>query len=196
MSASLLSAQGAPAAEAPPAAVGIDVLTVNGSGCPAGTAQVTVSEGGTAFTVTYDGYLAQVGLAADPTDLRKNCRLVLRVDAPAGHTYAVSGLEHRGYALLQRGASAVQQTSYHFQGSAGTATVSRSFTGPYRGAWRTSDDGGDERVWAPCGEQRDLNVNTSLRVSAGTSPADSVSFTAARSTSSTGTSFELAWKKC
>jgi hypothetical protein len=42
----------------------IDVVTVNGSGCPPGSAAVAVSPDNTAFTVTYSQYLAQVGVGS------------------------------------------------------------------------------------------------------------------------------------
>ncbi|MEV5463495.1 DUF4360 domain-containing protein, partial [Streptomyces cellulosae] len=42
----------------PPDKIVIKVATVNGSGCPQGTAAVAVSEDNTAFTVTYSDYLA------------------------------------------------------------------------------------------------------------------------------------------
>ncbi|HZG05111.1 MAG TPA: DUF4360 domain-containing protein [Streptomyces sp.] len=195
--ASLLSPQSAPAAaEAPPEAAEINVVTVNGSGCPAGTATVAMSPGNTAFTVTYDEYLVQVGMAAGPTDFRKNCQLNLRIDVPAGYTYSISGVEHRGYGLLQRGAGATQRTDYYFQGSAETGTASHEFTGPYQGSWRTTDSAVDRQVWAPCGEQRNLNINTSLRVDAGTSPENSVSFMAMRSTSTSSSSYKITWRRC
>src|SRR3712207_1310352 len=60
----------------------IDVVTVNGSGCPVGTAAVAVAPDNTAFTVTYSDYLAQVGVGAKPTDFRKNCQLALQVHVP------------------------------------------------------------------------------------------------------------------
>ena len=68
----------------------IDVITVNGSGCPAGTAAVAVSPDNTAFTVTYSDYLAQVGIGSVPTDFRKNCQLNILVHVPQGFTYAIA----------------------------------------------------------------------------------------------------------
>lgn len=47
-----------PILEPPPDKIVIEVATVNGSGCPLGTAAVAVSQDNTAFTVTYSDYLA------------------------------------------------------------------------------------------------------------------------------------------
>ncbi|PJE98044.1 DUF4360 domain-containing protein [Streptomyces carminius] len=197
LSASLLSPQAAPAeTTAPPAGAAIEVATVNGSGCPAGTAGVTVS-GRDSFTVTYDDYLVQVGPVATPTEFRKNCQISLEIAVPAGYTYAISGVQNRGYAYLQSGASALQQTTYYIQGSAGTVTTSQEFDGPYRSSWSSTDSlGSDELVWAPCGQRRNLNINTELRVYSGSSSRDAVSFMAMRSTSTAGSSFDIVWKQC
>lgn len=201
--AATLGAQGASAVSAAPVAsaapaeqVGISIETVNGSGCPSGTAKVTAASDNSSITVTYSDYLAQVGVGADPTDVRKNCQLVLDVDAPSGYTYAIFGLDHRGYAYLQDGATARQQARYYFQGEPDAVLTSHDFTGPYQGSWHTSDTM-EELHWAPCDAERFLNVNTELRVNAGGSDwRESPSFMAMRSTETPGSTFHLAWKRC
>jgi hypothetical protein len=121
----LLLASSAYADPPPSDHIVIDVITVNGSGCPAGTAAVAVSPDNTAFTVTYSNYTAQVGVGAGPTDL----------------------------AAL---------------------------------------------VFAPCGVQRNLNVNTELRVAAGTSdPTQTTSFMTMDSTDGAiTTTYHFAWQQC
>jgi hypothetical protein len=53
-------------------------------------------------------------------------------------------------------------------------------------------------VYAPCGEQRLFNINTELRVSAGTSdPTKTTSFISMDSTDgSVETTYHFAWKTC
>ncbi|GAA4914337.1 DUF4360 domain-containing protein [Streptomyces coeruleoprunus] len=184
---------------APPDKIVIEIATVNGSGCPAGTAAVAVAPDNTAFTVTYSEYLAQVGVGSKPTDFRKNCQLNLIVHVPHGFTYAVASADYRGYAHLERGANAVQKASYYFQGSPDTAARSHPFNGPYDNNWQATDqtDWG-QLVWAPCGVKRNFNINTELRVSAGTSdPTKTNSFIAMDSTDGDiKTVYRLAWKEC
>ncbi|WP_149183499.1 DUF4360 domain-containing protein [Streptomyces sp. TRM49041] len=184
---------------APPDKIVIEIATVNGSGCPAGTAAVAVSPDNTAFTITYSEYLAQVGLGAKPTDFRKNCQLNLIVHVPHGFTYAVASADYRGYAHLEPGARAVQKASYYFQGSPDTAARQHPFNGPYDNNWQATDrtDWG-QLVWAPCGVKRNFNINTELRVSAGTSdPTKTNSFIAMDSTDGDiKTIYRLAWKEC
>lgn len=177
----------------------IDVVTVNGSGCPAGTAAVAVSPDNTAFTVTYSQYMAQVGVGAKPTDFRKNCQLALNVHVPSGFTYAILQADYRGYAYLEKGASATQRANYYFQGTSPTTMASHPFSGPLDDNWQTQDVSDvASLVYAPCGEIRYFNINTELRVSAGTSnTATTTSLIAMDSTdTSIKTTYHFSWMKC
>lgn len=195
----LLAPAPAPADPPPSNRVVIDVDTVNGSGCPAGTAAVATAGDNTAFTVTYSDYLAQVGVGARPTDFRKNCQLSLHIHTPQGFTFAISKADYRGFASLAHGATGLQRATYYFMGESPSSFVNHTFTGPLVDNWQTTDATAEAAlVYAPCGEDRNLNVNTELRVGAGTSdPAKSTSFMAMDSTDgSIRTVYHFAWKHC
>ncbi|MEU8588913.1 DUF4360 domain-containing protein [Streptomyces sp. NPDC048664] len=182
----------------PPDKIVIKVATVNGSGCPQGSAAVAVSPDNTAFTVTYSTYVAQVGGGADPTAFRRNCQVNLIVHVPQGFTYAIASADYRGFASLQRGATSTEKASYYFQGSPDTAAITHPFRGPYNDDWQTTDTTDwSQLVWAPCGVQRNFNINTELRVNAGTSAPGSTSFMTMDSTDGDiNTVYHLAWKEC
>ncbi|WP_330457654.1 DUF4360 domain-containing protein [Streptomyces sp. NBC_00820] len=176
----------------------IDVATVNGSGCPQGTAAVAVSLDNTAFTVTYSDYLAQAGGGSDPTAFRKNCQLNLVVHVPQGFTYAIASADYRGFASLQPGASGTQKASYYFQGSPSTAAKTHPFAGPYNDDWQATDNTDwAQLVWAPCGVLRNFNINTEIRVNAGSTAPGKVSFMTMDSTDGDiSTVYHLAWQEC
>ncbi|MEU0671438.1 DUF4360 domain-containing protein [Streptomyces sp. NPDC006172] len=182
----------------PPDKIVITIATVNGSGCPAGTAAVAVSDDNTAFTVTYSDYLAQVGGNSDPTAFRKNCQLNLKVHVPQGFTYAIASADYRGFASLQSGATAIQRASYYFQGSSSTVFRNHNFSGPKNDNWQATDTTDwAQLVYAPCGVQRNFNINTELRVNAGTSSPAKVSFMTMDSTDGDiSTTYHMAWKEC
>jgi hypothetical protein len=182
----------------PPDKIVIDVATVNGSGCPAGTAAVAVSPDNTAFTVTYSAYLAQAGGNSDPTAFRRNCQLDLIVHVPQGFTYAIASADYRGFLSLQPGASATQKASYYFQGSPNTVPKTHPFSGSFNDNWEATDSTDvAQLVWAPCGVERNFNINTELRVNAGTQSPDKVSFMTMDSTDGNiSTVYHMAWKQC
>ncbi|MGP3950619.1 DUF4360 domain-containing protein [Streptomyces sp. 7N604] len=192
------SAHAAPSLEAPPDKIVIELATVNGSGCPEGTAAVAVAPDNTAFTVTYSDYLAQTGGSSDPTAFRKNCQLNLIVHVPQGFTYAIARADYRGFAYLESGATGRERANYYFQGMPETVSKNHDFTGPYNDNWQASDvTEVAQLVWAPCGEQRNFNINTELRVSKGTSDPQKTSFMTMDSTdASVSTVYHLAWKEC
>ncbi|MGW2207428.1 DUF4360 domain-containing protein [Streptomyces sp. NPDC001774] len=190
-------AHSAPASDIPPDKIVIQVATVNGSGCREGSAAVAVAPDSTAFTVTYSDYLAQAGGSSLPTDYRKNCQLNLRVHVPTGFTYAIVRADYRGYASLQRGAYGQERANYYFQGMPQTVQRTHQFNGPLDDNWQSSDvTEVSQLVWAPCGEQRNFNINTELRVNQGSLSRLTSFMTMDSTDASVSTMYRLAWKQC
>src|SRR3954468_20530056 len=106
---SLMVPAAAANAAPPPDKIVIDVVTANGSGCPAGTTAVAMSPDNTAMTVTYSAYAARVGAGSGPFYFRKNCQINLNVHVPNGLTYAVAAVDYRGYGHLEKGARGIEQ---------------------------------------------------------------------------------------
>jgi hypothetical protein len=176
----------------------IDVAAANGSGCPLGSADVTVSPDNKAFTVTYSEFTAQTGAGTKPTDFRKNCQLALNVHVPQGYTFAVAGADYRGFAHLERGAGGSESANYYFQGEAQSTRIRHNFSGPADSDWQRTDSVGIGSLsFLPCGEERYLNVNTELRVDRGSSSPKTTSFLTMDSTDGRiDTVYHVAWKKC
>lgn len=176
----------------------IGVVAANGSGCPAGTADVTVSPDNTAFTVTYSQFTATTGAGSAPTDFRKNCQLALNVHVPQGYTYAIAGVDYRGFAHLESGATGSESANYYFQGEPQATRIRHDFAGPVDGDWQRSDTFGISSLsFLPCGEMRYLNINTELRANRGWSNPHSSSFVTMDSTdASVDTVYHVAWKRC
>ncbi|GAB4000650.1 DUF4360 domain-containing protein [Glycomyces albus] len=175
----------------------IDVATVNGSGCPAGTAAVAVSEDNTSFTVTYSEYLAQAGGGSSPIDFRKNCQLNLIVHVPHGFTFAIAKTDYRGFAHLEPGASGMQRASYYFTGQSQTDSSTHLLQAPYSDNWQFTDVvEAPQLVYRPCGEERNFNINTEIRVGAGTD-RDLLSFMAMDSVDGDiESTYHFAWLTC
>jgi len=182
----------------PPSGITVDVVTVNGSGCPAGTASVAPSTDGRSFRVSFSDFLAQSGPGAKPTDFRKNCQLSLRVSNADGMTYGISRITYRGFGHLAAGAQGVQRASYYFAGQSQTTHRSHSFSGPFSDDWETSDSSANGDIaYSPCGDNRNLNINSELRVVRGTSDVQAANFLAMDSTEGrVSATYEFDWKSC
>ncbi len=199
--ASLLAPFLAPAALAAPPSkpVGIDLVTANGTGCAKGTVAIAMSADNTAFTISYSGYLAQVGVGAKPNDARKHCQLNLHIRVPDGFTYAIESVTHRGFASIASGATGFQRARYHLQDQSPPAFLEHSFAGPWLDDWQATDLAGSAGLaFAPCGTPRNLNVHSELEVTPGTSNmATTTSFMALDTTDGAfQTTYRLIWKAC
>jgi hypothetical protein len=163
----------AQAAPAPAAAmITVEVIAANGSGCAPGTASVVSNGDDTGFRVRYRDFVAEAGGSAGVVDRRKNCQLGVLVTIPDGWTVAIASANYRGRAALRSGATALQRTSYYWQGSSATERKDATFAGPLNGLWTTWDVA-PVMTYAECGSQSVLNVNTELRIDAGTSTGTS-----------------------
>ncbi|MFE0028728.1 DUF4360 domain-containing protein [Amycolatopsis sp. NPDC059021] len=183
----------------PPDKIIIDVATVNGTGCPPKSAAVSVAPDNTAFTVTYSVYTAKVGVGASPTDFRKNCQISLKVHVPQGFTYGITQADYRGFAHLEAGATGLERANYYFQGNSPTAFIDHPLKGFLEDDWQFTDQTDiGAIIYKPCGEERNLNINTELRANAGTSdPKKTTSFVTMDSTDgSIKTIYHFAWKTC
>jgi hypothetical protein len=182
----------------PQGKITLDIKTINGSGCPAGTADATavMSDDNTSFTVTYKNFAAKTGASTTAIDQRKNCQINVLVHVPAGFTYAVAEADYSGFAHLAAGATALEQANYYFTGTAATARVPHTLSGPFDGEWQTQD-AADVLVYAPCGVDRNLNINAELRASAGSSDSNTTSFIEMDSShASVTTVYQFSWKQC
>jgi hypothetical protein len=188
-------------AAAPPPSdiITINAVTVIGSGCKKDTYAVAVAPDNTAFTITYSEYLAQVGPGIPAAESRKNCQIVVNVKVPSGFTYAIAGVDYRGYLNLAKGATASQRANYYFQGSPQTVYTTHALPkGPKDDNWQASDQVGIAAlVYKPCGAERYLNINTEVKVNAGTSSSSSSSFVTMDSTDgSVSTEYHFSWMHC
>lgn len=180
----------------PPDKVVIDLVAMAGSGCRPGTADVAVSPDNTAFTTIYSDYLVQAGPGIPVTDGRRNCQLNVLVHAPAGYTFAIVKVDYRGYGLLNRGAVASARANYYFQGMTQSTFSNHPIPAPLDDNWMVTDEVPIASVvWHPCGEMRNLNINTELRLSRGSSSGTNF-LTMDSTDGSIQTMYHLAWQPC
>jgi hypothetical protein len=183
------------AADAPPAeAITLQVITVNGSGCPAGTASVRTMPDNTGFRISYRDFLARDGVGVEATEFRQNCQVNVQVNIPQGFTFAVASATYRGRASLRSGATALHRTNYYYQGSVENQVADHAFSGPLSGTWFSINATPvTELVYARCGETRNVNINTELRVNSPTG----VSWMSLRaSDADVDTIVNFSWLKC
>jgi hypothetical protein len=165
-------------------AVTLQVVAVNGSGCPANSSVTTDVPDKTAFSVSFSEFKATGGSY-------KNCTLTIKVGIPAGWTYSVYEVVNRGYGVLDKAASGRILMNSWFTGFPWTLRADQTFNGPYDDFWQT-DSTASALTFAPCGASANLILNDTLRV---TGPATS-SMELFAQDARVSTTFLLHWKQC
>lgn len=154
-------------------------VSESGSGCPAGSFVVNTTPDGSQIELGFSDFVA----ATDSIlDMRKNCLITFAVHVPSGYSFALVQADYNGFAQLDPGVTAKQQTSYFFAGTP-TYTTTLSLTSNSLthtsafGTTTTTDDflNGDTYssadllpitalVWSRCGVDVLANVNSSINV--------------------------------
>lgn len=146
----------------PPGGVEFSSVTPNGSGCPHGTVDTTISPDQKAFTVSFSQYEAEAGFDVHRKENRKNCNLTILLNYPSGWQYSITKFDYRGFVSLDRGVTGTQQVQYWFQGM-GHGKANTTFRGPIDQDYHETDFV-KKKTWSPCGAQRALNVNSSIYI--------------------------------
>lgn len=141
-------------------------VTPNGTGCPPGTTNTSISADGLVFTTTFSAYEVQINNQTPDLTITKNCTLQIKLNSPNGISYAVTSFFYSGYAFLEQGVTASQQASYRFQGVSTTPKSNRTTkVGPIDEDFVFRDDvATSDVVWSPCGVERELIVNTQMQL--------------------------------
>ncbi|KAI5809203.1 secreted protein [Pyronema omphalodes] len=148
-----------------PNQVWIDGVTYGGSGCPQGSASVSLSTDRQSFTVILDKYIVNTGPDVSITNSRKNCQLNVRLHYPGGFQYSVYSSDYRGYVQLDKGVTGTQKATYYFAGNTAQASAEFKVSGPISQDYLAHDETSfTSTVWSPCGEFAALNVNSQIRV--------------------------------
>lgn len=150
----------------PPVGFNITSLGVNGSGCPPGSATYLLNNDHTAVTIVFSQFAAQAGPGIAISENRKNCQASLNMHIPQGFSFAVVDVDYRGYYELDAKVKGLHDATYYFQGQIVQSEATSTLVGPVNGANYVYRDEFNlsPTVYAPCGQDSVLNINTMVRV--------------------------------
>jgi len=180
-----------------PTYVRVRNISYAGTGCPAGSVAENVSPDLQAFTLLFDNYVAQTGPGVPFSEGRKNCQLNIDLDFPQGWTYTLFTVDYRGYVALDPGVTALQQSTYYFQGQPASGHLRTNMVGPTDRNFQITDQLGIAAlVWAPCGAQRSLNINTEVRTSNMANPSGQGLITTDSIDGGLQQIYGIQWRRC
>lgn len=144
-------------------------IKYNGTGCPAGSAAIALSENNS-IHLSFDQFVAEIGPGISLSRSRINCVVTLNMKVPEGWEFALESFRTSGFLDLHEGIRANYKTTYFFSGQKMVGSFEKIFEGPLKMDYILSDKIGLTSVvmpdaWSGCGSVRGLNLNTSLRLS-------------------------------
>jgi hypothetical protein len=165
-----------------------------GTGCPAGTASVSLSPDNQAISILFDQYVVEAG-GAKGFD-RKNCNIAIPVHVPQGYSVAVMAIDYRGFVQLPAGARANLMVNYFLAGNGRGVVSNKSFFGATSQNYLTTDQLGIESiVWSGCGADTILRANTSMLVNTNSRREDAMA-TVDSADIRSGLIYHIQWRAC
>lgn len=166
-----------------------------GTGCPGGTASVSVSPDQSAVSILFDQFLTEAGRDVGRRIDRKSCNFSIPVRVPSGYSVAVFQVDYRGYNAVPRGGYNRFDAEYFWAGSRGPR-ISRQFNGPINDTYTLTDNLiATTLVWSPCGADVNLRVNASM-MSSTNSRQEQTLGTVDSADISSGLIYRLQWRRC
>jgi hypothetical protein len=113
----LLALANAAMADGPdPSQVFITGASYAGTGCPEGTASVTLTPDAKTLSVLFDQFTVQAGKGATPQH-RKDCDVRVGFSIPPGWSMSLFSVDFRGYARLDKKTNGTHAIRYSFDGA-------------------------------------------------------------------------------
>ena len=165
-----------------------------GTGCPDGSASVTLSPDAKSLSILFDEYYVEAGGATNKSLDRKSCNIAIPVHVPQGLSVSILTIDYRGYNSLPSGARSVFNVEYFFAGQRGPR-FSKTFRGELDKDYLiTNKLQATALVWSACGADVNLRTNSSIRVQTrqnkeALATVDSEDINAA-------IKYQLQWKRC
>jgi Domain of unknown function (DUF4360) len=133
----------------------IQGISYGGSGCPSGSANVTVSPDGQKSTILFDKFAAE---GHTPSKQKVSCNLAIPITVPQGFQISLDGAEYRGY--VASNTAGTIRSQYFFNGQR-----SPVFQQTFQGETSYYKKDSLANMWSVCGNSVNLGINVSMAAS-------------------------------
>lgn len=175
--------------------ISLGIPSYGGSGCPDGTASVTLSPDSTALSILFDQYQAEAGGSTGKSLDRKACAIAIPVHVPQGFSVSVMDVDYRGFNAIPQGGMSQFNVEYFFAGMRGPSFAKR-FVGPIQDNYElTNEIQAMGLVWSACGADVILRSNSSILARTNFRGEDTLS-TVDSADVSAALVYHLQWRSC
>lgn len=177
-------------------------VDANGTGCPDGSWDASISDDGQTFTLRFNQYEASIDATQD-RDV-KDCRISVKLSAPEGLSYSVANFYYSGYVFLETAdMRASYSARYSFLEDPRTMRNADKdvLTGPRDESFTFVSD--PQPIWSPCGGASTLNIDTRVtvinnrqRTGSAFMNNSAIDGTVGNDDGSLAMTWKLGWRKC
>ncbi len=165
-----------------------------GTGCPDGTASVTLSDDQKSLSILFDQFVVEAGGTTNKSFDRKVCNIAIPVHVPQGLSVSILAIDYRGFNDIPAGAKSTFGVEYFFAGIKGPS-FTKNFTGPVSDDYLVHNDlQANALVYSKCGTDVILRTNPSIRVQ--TVQNKDASATVDSEDVNAAIIYKLSWKSC
>lgn len=153
------------------AQIRLGVPAYGGTGCPAGSASVSLTDDQSILSVLFDAFVAQAPLNGASFD-RKSCNLRIPVSVGPGYQVALIAFDYRGFAAIPSGGRGSFEARYAYVGQARPAIFRKNFAAGRADNYSLKNELISTSIdWTPCSTGRDLMMTVDANILAVTNSA-------------------------
>ncbi len=128
-----------------------------GTGCPAGSASVSLTEDQQTLSILFDSFVVQAPTIQGASFDRKNCNLRIPVRVGPGYQVALIAFDYQGFAAIPQGGRGQFQARYSYVGQVRPAIFNKNFSGGQANNYSLKNELISTSVdWSACSTGKDL----------------------------------------
>ena len=154
------------------AQIRLGVPSYGGTGCPAGSASVSLTDDQQILSVLFDSFVVQAPNATGASFDRKACNLRIPVSVGPGYQVALIAFDYRGFAAVPQGGRGSFEARYAYVGQARPAIFRKNFAAGRADNYSLRNELISTSIdWSPCSTGRDLMMTVDANIMAVTNSA-------------------------
>lgn len=154
------------------AQIRLGVPSYGGTGCPAGSASVSLTDDQQILSVLFDSFVAAAPTPQGASFDRKSCNLRIPVSVGPGYQVALIAFDYRGFAAIPSGGRGQFEARYAYVGQARPAIFRKTFQPNRADNFSLKNELISTSVdWTPCSTGRDLMMTVDANILAVTNSA-------------------------
>ena len=147
------------------AQIRLGVPAYGGTGCPSGSASVSLTDDQSILSVLFDQFVAQAPTAMNANFDRKSCNLRIPVSVGPGYQVALIAFDYRGFAAIPSGGRGSFEARYAYVGQARPAIFRKNFASGRADNYSLKNELISTSVdWTPCSTGRDLMLTVDANI--------------------------------